>query len=68
MRQVLNFKNKKAVPQHCSNSYRESGLVQQAGDKAHKLTSFQGYTVTLDKVLRVIWFPYKPISWVMKYS
>ena len=28
MRQVLNFKNKKAVPQHCSNSYRESGLVQ----------------------------------------
>ena len=29
MRQVLNFKNKKAVPQHCSNSYRESGLVQQ---------------------------------------
>jgi len=26
---VLNFKNKKAVPQHCFYSYRESGLVQQ---------------------------------------
>ena len=29
MRHVLNFKNKKAVPQHCFYSYRESGLVQQ---------------------------------------
>jgi hypothetical protein len=30
MRHVLNFKNKKAVPQHCFDSYRESGLVQHA--------------------------------------
>jgi hypothetical protein len=29
MRHVVNFMNKKAVLMHCSNSYRESGLVQQ---------------------------------------